>query len=117
MPAALPAERGMPAQTESPGAASGDATATRTAACTAARGTFVTVTYNTMGGTTTESAIQALAQRRPDVMILTELKIGSRQQRKKLYRRLLGRDYALTYSRLPGGGLLTATGRQPRQVT
>ena len=53
-------------------------------------------------------------QVQPHNLILTELKISSRQQRKNLYRRLLGRDYVLTYSLLPGGSLLTSTGREPR---
>lgn len=86
-------------------------------ACTQQRhpgGQFVVATYNPMGGTTAESAIQSLAARQPDALILPELKISSRQQRRNLYRRLLGRHYVLTYSLLPGGSLLSNLGKGSR---
>lgn len=65
------------------------------------------ITFNCMGGTTVETAIAALADRDPDVLVLTELKINSRQQRRNLYRRLLHKGFAMTFSLLPGGSLLS----------
>ena len=77
-------------------------------------GHLVVTTYNPMGGTTAESVITALAERDPDVLVLPEVKICSRRQRKNMYRRLLGAGYVLAYSLLPGGSLLSIHGREGR---
>ena len=85
-----------------------------TAAAGTPEGHLVVHTYNPMGGTTTESVIAMLAVRNPDVLVLPEVKISSRRQRKNLYRRLLGAGYVLAYSLLPGGSLLSSNGREGR---
>jgi hypothetical protein len=54
------------------------------------RGSLKIITYNSMGGTTAEAAIRSLMQHQPDALILPELKISPKQQRRNLYRRLLG---------------------------
>ena len=77
-------------------------------------GEFKVATFNCMGGTTAEGAIEALVQRDPDALVLTELKINSRQQRKNVYRKLLHRGYKITMSVLPGGSLLSHAGQPGR---
>jgi ribonuclease HI len=75
---------------------------------------FLAVTYNPMGGTTAEASIRAILRKNPDAIIIPEAKISSAQQRRNLYRRLLGKDYVLRYSLLPGGNLLSNKGKEPR---
>lgn len=110
-----------PAAAPPPSSADGQGKSERAAASVSEDGTpskehgnLTIATYNPMGGTTAETAILALTQRCPDVLVLPELKISSNHQRKNLYRRLLGRDFVLTYSLLPGGSLLANKGKGGR---
>ena len=88
--------------------------------CTTPQGTdrhFTVVTYNPMGGSTTDLDIQHVAEvQQPDVLVIPELKICSRQRRRNLYRRLLGREYKLIYSLLPGGSKLSSKATQRQKA-